>query len=136
MDAVLGNRIASRLQDAAHVPHLVKPVLGIVPVSVAENYGGGVAARLLPGLARLEDWIPGSSRLSFPYSLTENSRRFKDSEEVSPWFGDADDLCHLDLHTSRFLDYVWILPNMAASPMVLKNSEHGRVHRRPDEFHF
>ena len=46
MDSVPGNRVASRFQDAAHVPHLVFPVLGIVPNSVAENHGGGVAARL------------------------------------------------------------------------------------------
>ena len=57
MDSVPGNRVASRLQDAAHVPHLVLPVLGIVPNSVAENHGCRVAAGLLPRLVGFKDGI-------------------------------------------------------------------------------
>ena len=57
MNSVLGKGVASRPHNAAHVPHLVKPVLRVVPNSVAENHGRRVPTCLLPALVRFQDGI-------------------------------------------------------------------------------
>src|SRR6266849_7026799 len=58
MDSVLREGVASRFQNAAHVPHFVKLVVRVMPNSIAENHSRrGVPARLLPGLVWFQDWI-------------------------------------------------------------------------------